>query len=199
MTGWVVAAALAALLAALELRRPNRRNLAVRIVAVMVAVAALFLLLDPPRLPANPGPGGVAVLLTPGADALARRHLADSLPGVPQVASPDSAPDLDALRRRYPDLRTVVVAGFGLRASMLARHGDLEIVRYPATSPDGLIHLAWTKEVTIGDPVTVTARLEPAPRPRLVRFEGPAGGRDSVRVAADSTGPVSFRTTPAAV
>lgn len=199
MIVWAAAALLGAILVALEFRRHDPRNLALRVVAVSLAVICLAVLLQPPSVSVRSTAGGVVVLLTEGSDPPTRRHLSDSLAGAPVLTWPDSVADLDALRRRFPGLRTLVLAGWGLRASMLSSHHDVELLRRAAPLPAGFEWLDWTREVTLGDPVWVRARLKPGREPRLVRFQGPDGVRDSLPVARDSAGPVVFRTTPAAV
>lgn len=196
MTAWVVAASLAALLVGLEIRRPDRRRLLLRSGLVLLVVAALVLLLRPPMLPSQPGPHGVAVLLTPGADDAARGFLADSLPGAPTLSSPDSVADLGALQRRLPEAHTAILAGWGLRASQLMRHGTLALRRHPTRQPPGMTRLEWTREVNLGNAASAYLRLEASDGDRLVRFEGPGGERDSVQVPADSAGQVVFRVTP---
>lgn len=195
---WVGAAALAALLLRLELRRPDRRRLALRAACVVAAAAALALLLQPPLLPARPGVSGVAIVTTPGTTPALRRRLLDSLPGAVVVPWPDSVPGPAALRSRRPDTRTIVVAGWGLPAAALDPVPGVTVVFRPGPPPPGLEVLDRPLAVRLGDPVVIRARAVPAPGVRVARFEGPGGVRDSARMPGDSATVLVFRATPAA-
>lgn len=198
MIVWGLATLLAVLLVAQEWRRPDHRRRVLRAALVVLAAAALAALADPPMLPGRPGPDGVVILLTPGADPPLRRHLEDSLPGSPVAVWPDSIRDLGAVRRRWPAARTVMVAGWGLREAWWSDLGGLALRTAPAPVPPGVSHLSWPRQVVLGDRARITGRVSAATPAGRVHLEGPGGERDSVAVSGDSTPVFEFEVTPTA-
>ncbi len=174
-TFWIILAA--ATLAAsggafLEWRRADRRHVATRLAATVVAVAALTLLgLHPNWQYAPPAPGGVrAALWTPFASGTA--------PAVPagidaghRFALPDAArldpaaqpvTDAASLRRRFPEIGTVRLLGDGLDASELDALRGLRVEFDPAdppASPPGIRFLSCPRELHLGNPLVLQGRL----------------------------------------
>jgi len=198
MTPWMAAALLGLLLAALELRRADRRHLGLRITAVLVAAAALGALARPPLLPAVFTQPDAAILITPGTDDGLRNRLRDSLPGVPIIIWPDSIAEIGALRLRMPELRHLHVAGWGLRESFWTGQDDLRVTFHPAPLPNGFHHLSWPEVVRLGDDVTVTGRIGGSGRSSVIWFERPEGGVDSVSLGAAPDSAIRFLATPGA-
>lgn len=192
---WAAAALLGAALAGLEIRRADRRHLGVRVAAVLVAVAALAALVHPPMLPSTATRSATALLVTPGATPDEVGRLSDSLPGIPIVMWPDSIADLDELRLQMPNLRSLHVAGWGLRESFWIGHEALQVTAHPSPLPEGVSWLAFPERVRLGDAVPIVARLS-APSDGPLWLEHPDGTVDSLApgLASDSVARFEGRT-----
>ncbi len=176
---WAAAALLGAVLAGLEVRRPDRRHRWVRIAAVLIATASLAALVQPPMLPSIATPPTTALLVTPGATASEIGRLRDSLPGIAVVRWPDSIADLDELRLRMSSLRSLHVAGWGLRESFWIGQEALHVTAHPAPLPEGVSWLSFPERVRLGDAVPIVARLS-ASAGGVLWLQHPDGGIDSL-------------------
>lgn len=194
---WAAAALFGAALAGLEIRRTDRRHLGVRIAALLVAVAALAALVHPPMLPSIVRQSATALLVTPGATAREIGRLRDSLPGVPIVTWPDSIADLDELRLRMPSLRSLHVAGWGLRESFWIGHEALQVTSHPSVLPKGVSWLGFPERVRLGDAVPIVARLS-APLDGALWLEHPDGLIDSLPPGPASDSVARFEGRPRA-
>ncbi len=195
MSGAVLGlAALAAIAASLlEVRRPDRRHLAGRIAASLTAMAAMAMFALEPSLPRRVSDAR-AVLATDGVSPAAARRIADSVGAREILALGPELADLAALRRHRPDLREIVVAGWGLSADELLRAGDLRIAFAPSPLPVGVRSIEWPTRIVLGEEVRL--RGEATPGAWLhVRARGGAG--DSAQAGADGGFELGF--TPQAV
>lgn len=195
MTVWLAALLAGGFLTALEVRRPDRRYLLLRVAAVLASSAALAALLHPPSVPAAAGTETTALLATPGGDDTLVNRLRAEMPAVPVFRWPDSVADLDALRRRLPTLRHLHVAGWGLRESFWTGHDDLTVTLHPA-SPRGVVYRHIPEVVRLGDPAPITARIEGAAPPLAVWIEHPGGSRDTLPSEALRDSVIRFQVTP---
>ena len=176
----------------LEVRRPDRRHLLLRIIAAVVSAIALTLVLAPPYV-AGTRRSEVALLVTEGASAAEVRRIADSVQPAHTLRLGDSLQDLRTLGRRHPGLREVVVAGWGLDSVELRNLRGLTIGFVPSALPDGPRELSWPREVALGEDVLVEGV---AGRSARVRLDAGRGLADSV--VADSVGRFVLRTRPRA-
>ncbi len=206
---YIVLGLLAVLLAWQELRRPDRRRLAGRLAAVLLAVAALALLAARPsyRVAVNPQ---VAVLLTPGAPADSLRAVRAALPGEPAVWTTDSslAGNLAGtpvqwvsgpaeLRRRQPGLRTVHLLGHGLLGYQLSLLDSVRTVPHLTAPGAGWSAAHWTEEVVLGEALVVQGEYRNASDAAVqLRLAGFGKGLDSVTVAPGATERFTLSTTP---
>lgn len=199
MMAWAAAAVLGVGLAALEARRADRRHLTIRIVAVLVAVASLAAIVNPPMLPSLAHSESTAMLVTPGTSRQGLDRLRQSLPGVPVYNWPDSVTDLATLRMKLPGLRTLHVTGWGLRESTWLGHDDLHVTFHPDAPPAGVTWLAWPRTVRLGETFEIAARTEPASGAGTVWLQHPDGHVDSLSQQGGTGEVARFRTTANAV
>ncbi len=189
----LVLALLAALVTcSLEVRRTDRRHLASRIAATLIAVASLVGLALEPALPRRVSDAR-AVLVTEGVSAAAARRIADSVAAREILEFDHASGDLAALRRRYPDLAELVVAGWGLSAADLARAGNLRISFVPAPLPNGIRSVVWPSRTVLGEVVALRGAADPG---AWVHLAVHGGAPDSTQTGAD--GRFELRFTPRA-
>ncbi len=205
---YVLIGLLAVLLTAQEWRRPDRRRLAGRVTAVLLAAAALALLVARPsyRVAVNPQ---VAVLLTPGAPADSLRALLAALPGETSVWTTDSSragsfagtrvqlvSGPGELRMRRPGLRTVHLLGHGLPGPQLAPLDSVRVVPH-LTPPAAGLAAGWAERVALGEPLVVQGTYRNATGGAVqLRLAGFGKGLDSVTVAPGATARFALRATP---
>lgn len=198
MIAWASAAALGALLAALEFRRGPRRHRALRMGAVLVAVASLSALAAPPSIPSPLSRDDTAILLTPGATPYQRRALRDSLPGARILEWPDSVASIDRLRLGMAGLRQLHVAGWGLREAHWEAHDDLGLIFHPAPPPPGFTSVTWPPVVRLGDDFTVVARLQGGSGDTPAWLRHPDGRVDTLPAAGGGESVARFPVRPRA-
>ncbi|HEU4829232.1 MAG TPA: hypothetical protein VFT04_08545 [Gemmatimonadales bacterium] len=195
MSGIVVGTA--ALLASawmvrLEVRRRDRRHLALRIGASVIALGALTALALEPALPRHIVNERV-VLAAGGISRAGAQRIADSAAARQVLVLGESVADLSALRRTHPSVAEVVVAGWGLPADELARAGDLRVSLAPVPLPPGIRSLSWPSRVVLGESVAITGKAIPA---SWIHLGGTGVTSDSAR--ADTDGGFELRFTPRA-
>lgn len=177
-------------LALLEHRRPDRRNLAARLLALAVAVAALAALaLSPARTVHRAGTR--AVLLTDGATAADAERIADSAGASLVLRLADSTPDAAAIRARAPAVRELIVAGWGLDSARLPGFVGFAMHFVPSPLPPGLVDARWPARIVAGEALVARGRLS---GPGTVRLEGADGSADSAIATAD--GSFALQVTP---
>lgn len=175
----------------LEWRRADRRRLAARIGASLMAVGALAALALAPALP-RPAVSERIVLTTEGVRTGAVRGIADSV-AARHVVSLDTVGDLARLRRASPMLNDLVVTGWGLPSYELARARGLSLGFVPAPLPEGLRSVAWPSRIVLGEVVTIVGSAAPA---AWIRIAVDGAVRDSTRAERD--GHFELRFTPRA-
>lgn len=198
--------ALPFLLAALALgllvaawRRPDRRRLALRLLASLAAPLALWLAASPP-LRQLPAAQAEAIVLTPGYHPDTLRQLLRRLgPGTPvwsyHTAPPARARPLGsllALAEQRPALRRLHLLGEGLAAAELPALGPLAVVRHGGPVFVGIRAGGWPQQLTLGQHFEVegTVAAPAGSGPAWVSLRAEGAGRDSVRLP---TGSGSFR------
>jgi hypothetical protein len=191
--GVTIAAAIAACawLLLLEWRRADRRRLAGRVGASLMAVGALAALALAPALPRRAVSERI-VLTTEGARAGAARGIADSV-AARHVVALDSVGDLAGLRRRFPMLSDVVVTGWGLPSHELTRARGLSLGFVPMPLPEGLRSVHWPSRIVLGEEATVAGYAGPR---AWIRIGADGAFRDSTRAERD--GSFELRFTPRA-
>jgi len=180
-------------------RRPDRRRLALRVLASLLASLALYFTAQPP-LRTVPAARAEAIVLTPGYQPDTLRQLLRRLgPGTPvwsyHTAPPAQARPLGsllALAEQQPALRRLHLLGAGLAAAELPALGRLAVMCHDGPPFTGFAAAGWSQQLTLGERFevegTVTAPAGSGPAWVSLRAEG--AGRDSVRLP---TGSGSFR------
>lgn len=188
MSTWLgLVALVAAGLAWLEYRRPNRSNLVSRVSAVLVAVAAIIVLL------LTRGGSGRVTLLTPGAPLTSHNREAIAL---------DQAQSLASLASRQTTIR---LAGWGLLPHEWPDEA-VEIAGFePSELPVGITQLDAPTEAGVGERMSVRGMVNlPPSATGWIILEDPAAPRDSAPVSGAraqfalsdrprAEGPVAYR------
>ena len=213
---WTVAVSAlvaAAVLCAAEWCRPDRRWLAARLGATILAVAALALWAVRPAWradrAADTGKEVAAVLWTPStriipapADADPRRRFA--LPGAsfPADAGVTVLPDAATWRRRFPDVTRVRVLGDGLEPAELTALAGLRVGFDPGPAPDdarlAVCSLRCPRVLALGEPLMVQGRVAglPVGGTATLILEAPDGNKtaaDTAPAGPDGTAGFALR------
>ena len=122
------------------------------------------------------------VLATPGAPPALVQRLADSA-RASVVRIPDDIPDAATLVRSRRDLRTVIVAGWGLDGDDAAALAGIAITPRPAPLPRGVAHVSWPAVVSLGEPLVIDGAVQGAPTGAILQLIGPGGLADSMRAS----------------
>jgi hypothetical protein len=162
---WLAVALILAYLVRLELRRPNRRQLLLRLLAIGIATLALAMLCLAPMY-RQPIHASDAFLLTSGFGAKQVQRAADSihparvfaLPravGADTLANLELLPNVAMLLRRYPNIRHVHIFGDGLRPDELESIASLQVSLHLAPLPDGPVAISYPHRIVLGEPLRV--------------------------------------------
>src|SRR5690606_4432616 len=145
----------------LAVKRPNRRWLAARLLALWGIIACLVLLAFPPQVTSRISPSE-AILLTPGYHKDSLLALQKRQPTLQQVysyglAADGAAPitDLPSFRQKHPEVQVFHVLGNGLSADHLPFLSGLQLVPHVSPLPTGLLSASWPKEITVGEALQV--------------------------------------------
>jgi hypothetical protein len=187
---FLLLAALALGLLVAAWRRPDRRRLALRLLASLLAPLALWYTAHPP-LRAVPAARAEAIVLTPGyqPDTLRQllRRLGAGTPvwayGTPPPARAKALGSLLKLTGQRPALHRVHVLGQGLAANELPALGRLAVVPHAAPAPAGIQAAGWNQHLTLGQRFEVEGTAAGA-SPIWVSLQAEGAGRDSVRLPA---------------
>jgi len=174
------------------LRRTDRRRLALRLLAGLVAPLALWLTAYPP-LRAVPAARAEAIVLTPGYQPDSLRHLLRQLGagtpvwayGTPPPAHARRLGSPLALAEQRPALRRLHLLGQGFSAAELPALGTVPVVPHAAPAYAGLQAAAWSQHLTLGQRFEVEGALAGA-APAWVSLVAEGTGRDSVRLPSGS-------------
>ncbi|MDO7884547.1 hypothetical protein [Hymenobacter cheonanensis] len=182
-------------------RRPDRRRLALRLLASLLAPLALWYTAYPP-LRAVPAARAEAIVLTPGYQSDTLRQLLRRLgAGTPVWAygtrPPARAKALGSLLKltdQRPALRRVHVLGEGLPTAELPALGPLAVVPHAAAPYAGIRAAGWPQHLTLGQRFEVEGNVAGA-GPGWVSLQAEGAARDSVRLPA-GTGPFRLSYQP---
>lgn len=183
-------AALALWLVVAAWRRPDRRRLALRLLASLLAPLALYYTARPP-LRAVPAARAEAIVLTPGYQPDTLRQLLRRLGAGTPVWAYGTAPPARAktlgsllkLAEQRPALHRVHLLGEGLPAAELPALGQLAVVPHAAPAFTGIQAANWPQQLTLGQRIEVEGTLAGA-GPTWVSLQAEGTGRDSVCLPA---------------
>ncbi len=189
---------LALALALTASRRPDSRRRAARIMAGLVAVAALWLTAYPPHQTVAV-PRAEAVLLTSNYSPDTLRTLLRRLGPATRVwrYAPDSAAAvagnwptvarLGALREQLPALRQLHLLGAGLPVAVVPELGPIQLVWHAPTAFHGFRAALWNRRLELGQPLLLEGFFSGATAaPVWVRLQAAGATHDSVRLPAGS-------------
>jgi len=148
-----------------EVKRPKKIHLALRIVASILAAAALACIILPISYnkDISVAEDHLAVLLTPGFDAdsltnyktdqifTTGRSIQKSYPQAKLIR-------LDKLKTDSPAFSKVHVFGYGLSENELRQLEHLPIIFHPSSLPAGIININWNQKLRSGENLTVQGR-----------------------------------------
>jgi len=172
------------------LRRADRRRLALRLLAGLLAPLALYLTARPP-LRTLPAARAEAILLTPGYQPDTLRQLLRRLgAGTPvwtyRTPPPARAKALGSLLRlaeQRPALHRVHLLGEGLLPTELPALGRLVVVPHAPPAFAGIQAANWPQQLTLGQRFEVEGTLA-GTGPAWVSLQAEGAGRDSLRLPA---------------
>jgi len=148
-----------------EVSRPKKAHLALRIIASILAVAALACIILPISYTRETSvtDDHAAVLLTPGFDPDSlTNYKSDQLFTTSrsiQRSYPNAKPiRLDKLRTDSPAINKVDVFGYGLSESELKQLSFLPIVFHPGSLPDGITHINWNQKLRSGESLIIQGK-----------------------------------------
>lgn len=161
----IICCLLAAFAAWKEVTRPKKVHLALRIIASLLAVAALACIILPISYTRETSvtDDHTAVLLTPGFDPdslinyksgqlfTADRSIQRSYPQARLIR-------LDELKTDNPAFAKVHVFGYGLTESELKQLNHLPVVFHPSSSPSAVTNINWNQKLRSGERLTVQGR-----------------------------------------
>ena len=153
-------------------QRPNRKHLTWRIICTVLAVISLALLALKPQLRQNI-PRQEAILLTEGASQDSLIKLLDFYQTPPVIFTLDSAvlrdfsarkvqllPDLNFLRRNYPQITDIHLLGAGLPKFELEILNSLQIRSHLTLPLEGLTATSWKKKITLGESLHIQGSFQ---------------------------------------
>ncbi len=204
---WLTAALILVYLVRLELRRPNQRQLLLRLLAVGMATLSLAMLCLAPMY-RTAVQAGHAFLLTSGFDAKQVQRAADSihparvfaLPraiGRDTLANLELLPNVAMLLRRYPHIRHVHIFGDGLRPDELESIASLQVSLHLAPLPDGPIAATYPHRIVFGEPFQVQGTWHTTRRDSLWLYLALHGERcDSLLLVGEGQLPFALNALP---
>lgn len=189
-----------------ELSRPAKAHLFLRLLASILAVAAMVCLALPIRYTVSSSTtnGGRVVILTPGfdKDSLAAYKTLPRYTTHPDLASGaiEFMPDIRYLLLQNPSIRELQVFGYGLETDVLTHLHEQGIrVQYHATAlPAGFTAAGWPRQLHVGEWLEVQGSYHNAGKERVKIVLTGLGTRfDSVVIGSDSSKTFSLRCKPA--
>lgn len=190
-------------------RRKDKRRLALRAIATMVATTSLLLLALRPHWRSIPLPIS-ALLITSGTTQNQLEVLVKSYDFGNHVFSLDGTkswqpifrkvkaiPDAAYLKRHHPEIQELHVAGHGLNDFDWAEIDSLPIIPHLAPSSNGIKNIQWSREVVLGQPLKIQGTLAAAENEghRLYLLDL-AGVVDSVEIATPEKAQFQLQATP---
>lgn len=193
----------------LEFRRPNHRQWPLRVLAALIATAALAALGLRPAWREEPGPPPApeeAALWTPSLVAETRTAVPRdvsaarvfSLPGV--ATKPGEAivvPDIAFIRREYPRVQTLHLFGDGIHEFDADTLSGLRLIFHARSSPwttPGISQVSGSREVALGDPVVWQGRVTGVASGGQVSLvlTAPDGSNRALMLSPDDDGSATF-------
>ena len=176
----------------LEIRRANRKRLFWRLTANGATILSLLAMALQPQWLSSSQPAS-ALLITPGADAQTLQSLADSLPKIFVLGEnaewksiyPNLQPIPDAayLKRHYPEINFLHVAGHGLNEYDWDELDSIQIKPYLSPLPLGIKHVYWPRELVAGQTLQVQGTLAGLNNePYQIYLADPGGVVDSAKI-----------------
>ncbi len=195
----------------LEIRRANRKRLVWRLLAN--GAAALSLVAMALQLQwLSPAQSISALLITAGADSQTVKSLADSLhPASKTFAIGDNEkwksrfphleniPDAAYLKRHYPEINFLHVAGHGLNDYDWDELDSIQIRPNFSPLPLGIKHLYWPRELAVGQAVQVQGTLAGLHNETYWLYLADLGGAvDSIKIIGPDEARFKLHATPRA-
>lgn len=156
----------------LSWQRPNKKRLVWRIICTLLAVTSLALLALKPQLRQNIS-HQETILLTEGASQDSLKNLLGSYQNPPAIFALDSIvlkifsaqkvqllPDLNFLKRNYPQITDIHLLGAGLPKFELELLDSLQIIPHLTLSLKGLASVSWKEKINIGEPMKIQGSLQ---------------------------------------
>ena len=186
-----------------EFKRSDRRRLGWRLLAIVLAVAALACLALPltynGQIPVAERSTGI--LLTNGFNK-------DSIPANAPIFTTDKSiltdypkatliGSVQELTNRKPALKQIKLLGYGLTDDELQQLSSLPISYSPPPAPTGLQAISWPGKLKTGEALSVEGQFKNAQNKAVkLVFKGLNTGLDSVNVAAGKTTAFQLNTLP---
>ncbi len=196
------------------MRRPNRRQLLLRLASTLLAVLSMVALLVRPSKTIDVNFSD-AVLLTDGASIDQATALIDSAKisrvftlnlafkssnNRPSSLDVTSIPDAAFLRRRFPDVTTLHVFGNGLAAHDLADLNGIELRLHLNEPPDGFHYAPALETSPFGKPIFIRGVYHQSDgKSARLYFADASGALDSLSTIPNGDTPFEFSTTPKAI
>ena len=195
----------------LEIRRVNRKRLVWRLIANGAATLSLLAMaLQPQWL--STAPAISALLITPGTDRQVIKSLVDSLHTASQVLvleanAPNQwkalfpnfqiVPDAAYLKRHYPEINFLHIAGHGLHEYDWNELDSMQIQPHFSPLPLGIKHLYWPRELVAGQTLHVQGTLAGLNNLHAQLYLiDPGGGSDSVKISGTNEAQFKLALTP---
>ncbi|QNH62061.1 hypothetical protein [Hymenobacter sediminicola] len=188
-------------------KRPDPRRRAARVVASILAVAALWLTAYPPHRTSTV-PQAEAILLTSGyqpdtLSALLRRlgpatRIWRYQPNTSAAVRSDtpSVARLGILREQQPVLRQLHVLGTGLPPAVMPELGSIRVIPHTPPAFTGFQTAYWNRSVELGQPLLLEGFFTSSARTAVwVRLQSAGATQDSVRLPG-GRGAFRLRYTP---
>lgn len=204
---WLAAAATLASLGFLELRRANKRQLALRLAATAVATLSLAMLCLEPMYWAEER-ASEAFLLTSNFSAERVQAAAESLRPAHRFALPRASssekisgvvplPNLPTLARQYPHIRRLHLFGDGLRPDELALLDRLALTLHLNALPDGVTVASFPTRIALGEALRAQGTWHAPRRDSLwLYLEGGGMRADSALLVGEGELPFELFATP---
>ncbi len=192
-------------------KRPNRRRLLGRLLAVAGSFTAILLLWLQPKWSRRVQLQQV-LLLTEGTDSDSVQRILQQVQPRPRIFTSDSAtgrqfmalhpafiPDLAYLRRHFRGIRKLHITGFGLPRYELNHLDSLQVAPHLSLPPPFLQSADWPKQLHLGDSLRVQVTAHPSTNaPAWFWLVGGGSKLDSVEIKGGQSQAFQLKTLPKA-
>lgn len=193
----------------LAMRRANQRRLTWRLAMSYLAIFSLLALAWQPRWLSSPRPVS-ALLITPGADSHNLKALVDSLQTTSFVFATgqneawkslfpqlQTIPDAVYLKRHFPEINFLQIAGHGLNDYELNALDSMQIEPHFSPLPLGIQQVQWARELVIGQALSIQGVLAGLNNEEYWLFlVDPGGVVDSLKISGPNESPFALSATP---